>query len=564
LSSAASRTASRELASQVRGLILLRFVVMTIYALLLWGAARIGSLGVSPLPPLGLLAGVWALTLLYWMGVRVGISLGFLVGVQIVLDVVLTSILVAGTGASSSPFVILYFLTIVTAGMLRERRGAILAAVGSVLSFAGIVVFDPTREAGGRVFYEIGVHGGAFLLLGILSGLLATRSRKSREDLESATEELHRVLTSTDRILEIMPIGLVTASRDGRVLRWNRAALKILGFPPEGSLEGRDVRGVFGAVAPRLVEALDAALSTQKWAIRDEIVLETGAEERAIGVSVTPLIEDGQGSHGVVVTLTDLREVRRLEREMMRSEQLAALGELAAHVAHEIRNPLASISGAVQMLRADAKLAGQEVELMDLILRESDRLNRIIDGVLDYTRDHSLSKDVHDLKTTVQDVVRLVQHDRELTKGKTILIEFPESQTFKAFVEEGGMKQVFFNLTRNALEAMGAGGILRITGEHSGDGRIHVVFRDTGVGIEPQELEHVFKPFHTSKPGGTGLGLSIASRIVEGNGGIIRIRSTPGTGTAITVELPTGIPRSSGEALAPKEESRARKLEVVR
>lgn len=564
MSSAASRTASRELASQVRGLILLRFVVMTIYALLLWGAARIGSLGVSPLPPLGLLAGVWALTLLYWMGVRVGISLGFLVGVQIVLDVVLTSILVAGTGASSSPFVILYFLTIVTAGMLRERRGAILAAVGSVLSFAGIVVFDPTREAGGRVFYEIGVHGGAFLLLGILSGLLATRSRKSREDLESATEELHRVLTSTDRILEIMPIGLVTASRDGRVLRWNRAALKILGFPPEGSLEGRDVRGVFGAVAPRLVEALDAALSTQKWAIRDEIVLETGAEERAIGVSVTPLIEDGQGSHGVVVTLTDLREVRRLEREMMRSEQLAALGELAAHVAHEIRNPLASISGAVQMLRADAKLAGQEVELMDLILRESDRLNRIIDGVLDYTRDHSLSKDVHDLKTTVQDVVRLVQHDRELTKGKTILIEFPESQTFKAFVEEGGMKQVFFNLTRNALEAMGAGGILRITGEHSGDGRIHVVFRDTGVGIEPQELEHVFKPFHTSKPGGTGLGLSIASRIVEGNGGIIRIRSTPGTGTAITVELPTGIPRSSGEALAPKEESRARKLEVVR
>jgi signal transduction histidine kinase len=125
------------------------------------------------------------------------------------------------------------------------------------------------------------------------------------------------------------------------------------------------------------------------------------------------------------------------------------------------------------------------------------------------------------------------------------------------------MKQVFFNLTRNALEAMGSGGVLRITGEHSGDGRIHVVFRDTGVGIEPQELEHVFKPFHTSKPGGTGLGLSIASRIVEGNGGSIRIRSTPGMGTAVTVELPTGIPGSSGEAVEPKEESRRRRVEVV-
>jgi two-component system, sporulation sensor kinase E len=136
-----------------------------------------------------------------------------------------------------------------------------------------------------------------------------------------------------------------------------------------------------------------------------------------------------------------------------------------------------------------------------------------------------------------REVVRLIQHDKQLTMGKTILVEFPKNQPFLAEVEQEGLRQVFINLARNALEAMQLGGILRITGENPGRGRIFVVFRDTGVGIAPHELEHVFKPFHTSKKGGTGLGLAIANRIVESSGGAVRIKSTPGMGTAVTVEL---------------------------
>jgi two-component system sensor histidine kinase PilS (NtrC family) len=241
---------------------------------------------------------------------------------------------------------------------------------------------------------------------------------------------------------------------------------------------------------------------------------------------------------------------------MRRSEQLANLGELAAGMAHEIRNPLASISGAIQVLRAEAPEEGEEAELMDLIVRESDRLNRTINGMLDYTRDHSLSRDVHDVAAIAREVGRLVSHDQDLSMGKTILLEFPAEQDFRAEVEEAGLRQVFFNLARNALEAMGVGGILRITGESPGDGRIYVVFRDTGVGIPPHELESVFKPFHTSKREGTGLGLSIASRIVEGNGGAIRVKSTPGMGTAFTVELAAaGADRGSSRgAPTPMEE----------
>jgi signal transduction histidine kinase len=280
------------------------------------------------------------------------------------------------------------------------------------------------------------------------------------------------------------------------------------------------------------------------------VLLRDGSEERPIGVSVAPLIEESGELEGVVVTLTDLREIRHLERQMRRSEQLAALGELAAGVAHEIRNPLASISGAAQVLRDEAvQPDSDDAELMDLIVSESDRLNRIIDGVLDYTRDHSLSRIVHDLAATAREVVRMVRHDKRLTLGKTLLVEFPAEQDFRAEVEEGGMKQVFYNLVRNALEAMGVGGILRITGENPGKGTIHIVFRDTGQGIPTHELENIFKPFHTSKAGGTGMGLSIASRIVEGNGGTIQVKSTPGMGTAVTIELPApALPAAGDEA----------------
>jgi signal transduction histidine kinase len=191
-------------------------------------------------------------------------------------------------------------------------------------------------------------------------------------------------------------------------------------------------------------------------------------------------------------------------------------------------------------------------------MRESDRLNRIIDGVLDYTRDRSGARRVHDLSAVAAEVARLIQHDQDLCEGKSIVLEFANALDFRAEVEEGGMKQVFFNLIRNALEAMPKEGVLRVSGERPNDRRIRIVFRDTGVGIPPRELEQIFKPFHTTKPDGTGLGLSIASRIVEANDGTIQVKSTPGVGTAITIELPAvravrSAPSPASEAPVPIE-----------
>jgi two-component system sensor histidine kinase PilS (NtrC family) len=548
------RGAAGELASEVRALILVRLLVLSVLGVAMLWAHHAGSLEVSPGPVLGLLGGAWGLTLLYWMGLRVGVSLGSLVAVQIALDLVIETILVTGTGGTSSPLVLLYFLTTFTAGAFLFRRGALLTAASAGAAFAGVAWFvgeGGARLSPARAGYEIGVHAGALLLLAHLSALLAERSQKSRERLESAEEELERVSVRTDRVLENMPIGVITGAKDGRVVRANRAAREMLSLPEGQGLPGDDLIALLDDLSPALPDALESILATRKWAHREEVLLRRGSEQRSIGVSVVPLDDE---TESVIVTLTDVGEIRRMEREMRRSEQLATLGELAAGVAHEIRNPLASISGAAQVLRSEVKGTGEDAELMDLIVSESDRLNRIIDGVLDYTRDHSGSRSAHDLAATAREVVRMLLHDKRLTLGKTILVEFPETQDFRAEVEEGGMKQVFYNLARNALEAMGVGGILRITGESGGDGVLHVVFRDTGTGIPAHELEHIFKPFHTSKPGGTGMGLSIASRIVEGNGGSIRAKSTPGLGTAFTIELPAAVRQSFAAPPRPKEE----------
>ncbi len=477
---------------------------------------------------------------------------------------VLTAVVTAHTGGIRSPFVLLYVLGVFTAGMRRGGRAAGAAAVLATACYAFVAFLVGEGDgalSAARVGNEVAYHGGAFLLVAILTGILSERARRSREVLASTERELARVQTSTDGILEHMAIGVLTCAADGRIERVNRAARDLLGLEDEVRLEGEDLAAFLATISPSLADAVDGARMTRRWAVREEIVLDQGTGERPIGAAFAPLLADDGALEGVIVTLNDLSGVRRMELAMRRSEQLAQLGELAAGVAHEIRNPLASISGAVQVLRDEPGRNAEDRELMELIVRESDRLNRIIDGVLDYTRDHSGTRHRHDVVITAREVARLLAHDR-LTLGKTVLLEFPEDRNFTAEVEEGGLKQVFLNLARNALEAMGVGGILRITGE-AVDGRIYVTFKDTGPGIAPHELEQIFKPFHTTKKGGTGLGLSIASRIVEGNGGVIRVRSTPGVGTAFTVELPAAPGGSSPASEWPKTEESTQEAEAA-
>lgn len=526
-----------EAADRGRGPGTLRLVVSFVLGALLWGVARTTGAGWTPWPLLAVIAGVTVLA------ARSGPSpTRLLVLAHALVDITAVSVLVGATGGAASPLVLLFVVTILLGGAQGGARGALASSAAAAVAFGAvaIIVGEYGRPLGaGDLWYLTGVHGGAFLLLGVLTGTLSERGRRSSHEAQATARELRRVRLTTDKILEHMPIGIVTASADGCVVRANQAARDLLGLKPMDPLVGQDLGTILEAIAPSLLSAMEAVLLTGKWAVREEIVMRRGSQEHPIGVSFAPFVnEDDDTLEGLIVTFSDLRHVRRMEDEMRRSGQLASLGELAAGVAHEVRNPLASISGAVQMLRADQDRDADERELMELIVSESERLNRIIAGVLDYTQDHSTSRRIHDVSQTAREVIRLVRHDAALTVGRTIVVDFAPDQDFRAEVEENGLKQVFLNLIRNALQAMSVGGILRVTGEVH-DGRIYLVFRDTGHGIQPQELEDIFRPFHTSKAGGTGLGLSIASRIVEGNGGTIQVKSTPGIGTAFTVELPS-------------------------
>jgi signal transduction histidine kinase len=517
---------------------------------LLVGAGESGILDISATPSILLLTALSGMVGARSLGVgRRAVSLDTIVGIHLAVTFALVTVLVFFTGGSKSPFVVVYALTTITGSLFREIRGGVVFACA-----ASLVVGIFASEYGSGPLGPL-AYAGSMLALGLLTGSLVQRARIRGALLDEARENESSLVAQAQRVMDSVPVGIVTATPDGKITRINQAAAGILGFENAAGLAGFDLCQYLERIAPRLVESFESAAATGKWSVREETVLGEGRDARPIGVSMTPFHGEGDSSEGVVVAITDLHEMRRMEKEMRRAGQLAALGELAAGIAHEIRNPLASISGAVEMLREEVRGEGDQVELMNLIVKESERLNRIINGFLDYTRDHSRSKALYDISQIAREVVRLVSLDKKLSLGKTILVEFPSRQDFRAMVEEEGIKQVFFNLARNALEAMQLGGILRISGESPGDGRIYTVFRDTGEGIAPHELEQVFKPFHTSKADGTGLGLSIARRIVDGHGGAIRIKSTPGVGTAITVELAAAEGHgSSFEGQLPKRE----------
>jgi two-component system sensor histidine kinase PilS (NtrC family) len=239
---------------------------------------------------------------------------------------------------------------------------------------------------------------------------------------------------------------------------------------------------------------------------------------------------------GMVITFQDLTQVRSLEETSRRQDRLAAIGRMAASIAHEIRNPLAAMRGSIQMLRSEMKSDPSQTELMEIILRESDRLNQIITDFLNYARPRSLTPARVDVGNLLHQTFSLMRHSPEIAANQSIVEELPAEAIF-ADADEGQLKQVFWNLARNALQAMPQGGTLRATLARNSDNRLRIAFADTGRGMSPEQVDQLFEPF-SSTTGGTGLGLSIVYQIIRDHGGTINVRSLVGQGTTITVELP--------------------------
>ena len=256
-----------------------------------------------------------------------------------------------------------------------------------------------------------------------------------------------------------------------------------------------------------------------------------------LGYSISPLSDEAGETTGLVITFQDLTEVRALEENARRQDRLAAVGRVAAGIAHEIRNPLASMRGAIQVLRSTWNGDPAEAELMEIILRESDRLDRIITDFLAYARPRPVTLIETDLREPLRETFALLRHNPETRPDHSLEIIAPD-QPVIALVDAEQLRQVFWNLARNALRAMPDGGRLSAELTPLEDGRVRITFTDTGCGMTPEQVEQLFEPFTSWAPGGTGLGLSIVYQIIRDHGGTINVYSREGRGTTVRIELP--------------------------
>ena len=494
----------------------------------------------------GLLAIVVCLTIIYALIFRLSKNILFQARFQLAIDIMLVTWLVWNSSVIQSPYVALYIVIIAISSLFLGPRGAVVTSVGCAVAFTACSLqitglmgqVDVTRLVSGLISQTVqwvGLFDVAFLVVGLLSARLAERQSRSDVRLLAATQSLANLRALHERIVASIRSGVVTTDLDGRIFTFNVAAQEITGYQEE-KIRGQDASILFGELKDHITETLRALGKGQNSPRFEASCLTSEGMRLRLGYSISPLSSEAGETTGMVITFQDLTQVRSLEETSRRQDRLAAIGRMAASIAHEIRNPLAAMRGSIQMLRSEVDSDSSQAELMEIILRESDRLNRIITDFLSYARPRSLTQARVDVGDLLHQTFALMRHSPEISTNQSIVEQLPEEPIF-AEADEGQLKQVFWNLARNALQAMPEGGTLRASLEENSNNRLRISFTDTGRGMSPDQVEHLFEPF-SSTTGGTGLGLSIVYQIIRDHGGTINVRSRVGQGTTITVELP--------------------------
>ena len=515
-------------------------------------AVQVTLPGAFPVDPFFfLVALIYGLTSLYALALRVAGGKGWLVDFQLAVDGLLVSAFIYLTGGVTSVFSVLYVLPIVAASLLRMKRGGLLTAVWSTVLFVTLVLVQFLAAAGplagwwtqppsvvlpssSIAGYIVALNICGFFGIAFLTGSLAEHARAAGARLEQASTEIADLQALNQHVIDSLPSGLMTTDPMQRVLSFNHAAEHICGLPFEQVL-GRQAIDVL-QIPPRLVDALNDGLKAGGVRRLEFRYRRPGGHEIDIGMSATHLETPG-GRAGYLVTFQDLTDIKRLEREARLQQRLAAVGEMAAGIAHEIRNPLASMSGSIQILRQELALSSEQEQLMDIVLRESERLNTTIRSFLAYARPQRFAITRFDVRRAINDAALLLRNSAEVQEGHTIDVELiPEPLWYEA--DEGQIKQIVWNLASNGLRAMPSGGHLRLTASADKDQGVLIGVKDEGIGITPEEIEGMFQPFHGTFARGSGLGLSIVHRIVTDYRGEIQVRSRKGEGTLVLVRLP--------------------------
>lgn len=542
----------RLLRRQLHWLLLTRVIVLT---LLLGVGTLLGTGGkmfiLPPLPYLlGFIATVYGITIMSALVLRKIRQVVAFAYIQVMGDVVLVSLLVFFTGSSQSIFTVLYFFPVITAGTILFRTGSLLMACLCTLSYAIVLTieyqghfpayfrsyrFTPITDYQ-AVLQHFAIPGLTFFLTAILSSMLSGRLKRTEAALSQTTRDYDRLAELNKQILDDVSTGIITVDEEGRINSFNRAAEEITGFP---------AREMMAAILEKALPGLGGGEKTA-FRLTGDLTRKDG-QKIPVGYSWTRLnLPDGSGNCRVY-TMQDLSHIRRMEAQVQQAEKMATIGEMAAGVAHEFRNPLAAISGAAQILRKDltASPAPATKTLMNIIVRECDRLDNTIEAFLQFSRPSSPERRWFSLHALAEECIQLLHHKSDWDQTCNVHIGIPLK--LEAYGEPDQIKQVLINLISNACTAMegmeGTEGRIELAAEEKKSENGHestvlTVF-NSGPAIADGLLETIFEPFFTTRDSGTGLGLAIVRQIVERHGGTIKAENlSADKGVVFTVTLP--------------------------
>lgn len=517
-----------------------------VVSLLLGSAVMIQSRAPGSLPadPFFFLLGLtFALTVVYSVTLRQAAVRPWLVDLQLLVDVLIVSAVVQVSGGINSYFSWLYALPIIAASWVRSSLRGMAVGAASACVYVAIVAAEYAAPAGSAAvlglpsvregFYRASLNVFGFFAVAALTGYLAEGLRRADAELQRASTELADVQAFSRHVVDSLTSGLATTNMAGVLMTVNRAAESIIGLDASRML-GQPAAKVLQL--PPSLDGLFGPAAGRPRQTRVELAFTRGdGRQIEVGMSAAPLMTP-RGETGFILTFQDVTESRRREREARTQQRLAAVGEMAAGIAHEVRNPLASMSGSIQILRQELPLTDEQGQLMDIVIRESERLNDTIRSFLAYARPARQAMRHMDVRQIVTDTARLLQHSAERSTAHRIAVDVPEDAVvFQA--DESQIRQIVWNLATNGLKAMPTGGCLTMAVARTAS-ELAIGVSDEGVGIAPEEIEGIFQPFRGGFSTGTGLGLSIVQRIVSDYAGEVRVTSARGAGTTIQVCFP--------------------------
>ena len=528
-----------DLSRRVSRLLLLRtLVVSVVLGLSLWILATGDQVPPSAVwLQSGIIAVTYATSIVFGVLLRRGVAPRRVARPMQAADIAVTSLLVYATGGAESPYIFLYALSVVSAGAVSYRRGAVAVTLASISALLVVSLLAwtqavelpalsqvrPWEQSRVDLVRTIGINLAALIGVGALSFIFGDQLQRGVETLATTRKAAAELLTLHEDIVRSLASGLITIAPDGIVLTANAAAADILGQPPV--LAGQPV--------DKLMPGLSALIATGYGQLkRADLQL---ADDLTVGVTVSPLRDVRNQVIGRVVNFQDLTELRRLEVQSRRSERLATVGQLAAGVAHEIRNPLASISGSIELLRLAPVASEEDRTLMTIIHREIQRLNVLIGDLLNYANPRPPQLADFDLGVMVEETMQVARGEQAFA---SVEMAMEVDRPLPVRADPAKLRQVLWNLLRNAADAAALGGKHVHVDARCGPDDTTIVVSDDGPGIAEDQLAHIFDPFYTTKNKGTGLGLATCHAIIAEHHGHIDVASEVGKGTQMVVVLP--------------------------